>query len=166
MQANTVIVLCVRPVRNVHNCQSRVITTEQLTVTHQYSYSYSDTHLCICQYLYVFSVMIACRYRTRPTLPRSCNFKFKPTDCSVHTALCTVSAMHFVYILRSHYFICQLSAATSCLLLHRIISITLCRLPTRVAERQREVTNNSCQVKCGCNPYRIAASALVSLLCS
>ena len=33
--ANTVIVLCVRPVRNVHKCQSILITTEQLTSTDQ-----------------------------------------------------------------------------------------------------------------------------------
>jgi hypothetical protein len=101
VRANTVIVLCVRPVRNVHKCQYRLITTEQLTITHQYSYSYSDTHLCICQDLYVFSVMIACRYRTRPTLPRSCNFKFKPTDCCVHTpcgAFCLHSTKPLLYM--------------------------------------------------------------------
>jgi len=33
--ANTVIVLCVLPVRNVHKCQSILTTTEQLTSTNQ-----------------------------------------------------------------------------------------------------------------------------------
>jgi len=37
--ANTFIVLCVPPVRNVHKCQSMLITTEQLTSTDQKSYS-------------------------------------------------------------------------------------------------------------------------------
>jgi len=46
--------------------------------------------------------------------------------------------------------------------LHRIILTTACRLPKRAADWQREITNDSCQVKCGCNPYRIAALALVS----
>jgi len=31
---------------------------------------------------------------------------------------------------------------------------------------QREMTNDSCQVKCGCSPYMIRALALVSELCS
>jgi len=104
--------------------------------------------------------MIACRYRTQPTLPASGKFKFKPI------ALCTISVLCCVSRPQSHYFIWQLSAATSCSLLHRIIAATLCQLPTREADWQREMTNDSCQVKCGCNPYRIGALASVSLLCS
>jgi len=81
---NTAVVLCVRPVRNVHKCDYRLIRTEQLTVTHHYSYSYSDIHLCICQYLYVFSVMIACRYRY-PTHAAKVRELQDQTDCSVHS---------------------------------------------------------------------------------
>ena len=40
------------------------------------------------------------------------------------------------------------------------------RLPTRAAAWHREMTNDSCQVKCGCSPYMIRALALVSELCS
>jgi hypothetical protein len=98
VRPNTVTVLCVRPVKNVHKCQYRLIITDQLKVTHQYSYSYGDIHLCICQYLYVFSVMIACRYRTRPTQPRSCNFKFKPT------ALCTLLCAHSLWRIFSTFY--------------------------------------------------------------
>jgi len=102
VRVNAGIVLCVPPVRNVHKCEYGLITTEQLTVTHQYSYSYSDIHLCFCQYLYVFSVMIACRYRTQPTLPTSGIFKFKPT------ALCTVWVLCCVSSPQIYYFIWQL----------------------------------------------------------
>ena len=38
--------------------------------------------------------------------------------------------------------------------------------PTRAADWQRERTNDSCQVKCGCSPYMIRALASVSQLCS
>ena len=38
--------------------------------------------------------------------------------------------------------------------------------PTRAADWQREMTNDSCQVKCGCSPYSIRALASVSQLCS
>jgi hypothetical protein len=83
------------------------------------------------------------------------------TDCSVHSLRDA-----FVYILQNHYFICQLFAATSCLLLHHIIVTTICRLPTPVVDWQQEMTNYNCQVKYGCNPYRIGALAPVSQLCS
>ena len=43
---------------------------------------------------------------------------------------------------------------------------TVCRLPTRAADWQRKMTNDSCQVKCGCKPYMICALAWVSQLCS
>ena len=93
-------------------------------------------------------------------LPRSGNFKFKPT------ALCIISVLRWVSLLRIHYLIWQLSASTSCSLLHRIILATLRRLPTWAADWQREMTNDSCQVNCGCNPYSIRALASVSQLCS
>ena len=155
--ANTVIVLCVPPVRNVHKCQSILITTEQLTGTDQYSYSYTDTNLCLCQELYVFSKTIT--FRTGP-LPRCQGQKFKPT------ALCTISVLRCFYILQIHYFIWQLSAPTSCSPLRRITVATLCRQPTRAADWQRGMTSDSCQIKCGCNPYMIRALASVSELCS
>ena len=60
----------------------------------------------------------------------------------------------------------QLSAATSCSLLHCIIVATVCRLPTRAADWQRGMTKASCKVKCGCNPYMIRTLASVSRLCS
>jgi len=99
VRANTLIVLCVRPVINVHNCDYRLTTTEQLTVTHQYSYSYSDIHLCICQYLYVFSVMIACRYRY-PTHAAKVRQLQVQTDCCVYN-LCVALALRPT----NHYFI-------------------------------------------------------------
>ena len=71
-----------------------------------------------------------------------------------------------VSVLQLHYFICQLSAATSCSFLRRIIVAPLWRLPTRAADWQGEMTNDSCQVKCECNPYRIRTLASVSQLCS
>ena len=47
-----------------------------------------------------------------------------------------------------------------------IIVATLCRLPIRAAEWQQELTNDSCQVKCGYNAYMIRAFASGSQLCS
>ena len=158
MRVNAGIVLCVRPVRNVLKCEYGLITTEQLTITHPYSHSYSDINLCFCQYLYVFSVRIACRYRAQTTLPKSGNFKFKPT------ALCTISVLCCVSNPQIYYFIWQLTAANSCLFFQRIIVATVCRLPTRVADWLREVTNDSCRVKCGCNRNRTGALASVSQL--
>ena len=84
------------------------------------------------------------------------------TDCSVHNH----SMPRVVSFLKIHYFTWQLSAATFCSLFHRIIVATICRLPTRAAAWQREMTNDGCQLKCGCNPYRIGALASVSQLCS
>jgi hypothetical protein len=40
------------------------------------------------------------------------------------------------------------------------------RLPTRATDWQREMTNDSCHIKCGYNPYRIGAWTSVSQLCS
>jgi len=45
-----------------------------------------------------FSVMIAFRYRTRPTQPRPCNFKFKPT------ALCTLLCAHSLWCILSTFY--------------------------------------------------------------
>jgi len=50
VRANTVIVLCIPPVRNVHKCESRLIITEQLTaptstaiVTATHTYAFAST---------------------------------------------------------------------------------------------------------------------------
>ena len=123
VRVNAGIVLCVPPVRNVHKCEYGLITTEQLTVTHQYSYSYSDIHLCFCQYLYVFSVMIACRYRY-PTHAAKVRQLQVQTDCSVHNlgaVLClqptnllfylTINCRQFLFVLSTYYRSHSLSAA-------------------------------------------------------
>ena len=102
------------------------------------------------QPLYVPPGMTAGTYRAPSTLPISG----------------LISLLLWFYSLKSHYFIWQISAANSCSLLHRIIAATVCRLPTRAADWQREMTDASCKVKCECNPYTIRALASVSRLCS
>jgi len=55
--------------------------------------------------------------------------------------------------------------AVICFAVPRLIIVaTVCQLPTRTAEWQREKKNGSCQIIYWCNPYMILALALVSEL--